>query len=75
MDAVPGATPVTTPAPLTDATEVLLLLHTPPAAPSVNVVVFPAHIVVDPLMVPALGAAFTVIVLEALTEPQLLITV
>jgi hypothetical protein len=41
--AVPVAIPETIPAVLTDATEVLLLLHVPPAVASLNVTVLPAQ--------------------------------
>jgi len=40
--------------------ELLLLQVPPPVPPSANVVVVPTHKLVAPLIVPALGAAFTV---------------
>ena len=77
MVAVPAATPVTTPVPeFTVATAVLLLLQLPPLVPLlVNVVVDPAQTVEEPLIVPAFGAAFTVINFVELNEPQLPVTV
>ena len=54
------------------ATAVLLLLQVPPEAASVRVVVRPAQTVVVPVMVPADGAALTVIAFVAEAEPQLL---
>lgn len=56
MEAVPAATPVTTPEALTVATAVLLLAQLPPVAPlEVNVEVVPAQIAVVPERVPALA--------------------
>jgi hypothetical protein len=64
MVAVPALTPLTTPVPApTVAIDALLLVHVPPVAVLVNVVVAPAHTLLPPLI--AAGAAFTVIVLVA----------
>jgi hypothetical protein len=65
--AVPPLTPVTTPAFVTVAIDVLLLVHVPPVA-GLNVVVFPAHIVLAPVML-TLGFTFTVNGAVA-SEPQ-----
>lgn len=50
MVTVPAVTPVTTPMALMVATEVLLLLHTPPDGVAVTVAVVPAHVLVAPLI-------------------------
>ena len=71
----PAAKPVTTPVLLTDATDVVLLLHTPPLVASVSVVVKPAQTVDVPVMVPALGVALTVTAFVAAAVPQVLVTV
>lgn len=47
---VPADTPVTMPRALTVATEMLLLLHTPPDGVAVTVAVVPAHVLVAPLI-------------------------
>jgi hypothetical protein len=58
--ALPLAMPVTTPLALpTIATPVLLLLHIPPDAALVNVIVLPTHTVDVPIIAPASGDAFT----------------
>ena len=76
--AVPALTPVTKPELLfTVATPVLLLLHVPPGVPVVldNCVVLPLQTVVVPVIVPAIGAAFTVTTAAVVTgPPQLLLT-
>ncbi len=67
MVAVPAATPETTPEALTVATAVLLLDQLPPVNPlEIREVVAPAQIVVVPEIVPALGNAFIVTVVEVL---------
>ena len=71
---VPADTPPTVP-PLTVATPVLVLLHMPPVAPSLNAVVEPAHTVAVPVMVPATGNGLTVTTCVAATVPQPLVTV
>ena len=59
MVAVPAATPLTSPLPLTTvATPVLLLAHVPPPVVEDNREVEPAHIVVAPVIVA--GSALTV---------------
>ena len=66
--AVPADTPETTPEPFTVATLVLLLLHVPPESPlEVSVAVVPVDRVLVPEIVPALGNAFIVTVVEVLT--------
>ena len=66
--APPGNTPVTTPEDEpTDANEGALLVHKPPATPSVNVVVAPWHTVDAPVM--ELGAAVTDTILVTLQLP------
>jgi hypothetical protein len=57
MVAVPAATPPTVPA-ATVAIAVLPLVHTPPATPSLRLVVNPVQTLAVPLM--AAGEAFTV---------------
>jgi hypothetical protein len=56
------------------ATAVLLLLQPPPLMLAVRLVVAASHTVAVPLMVPAAGAGFTVILLVAIAVPQLLVT-
>jgi hypothetical protein len=46
----------------TDATDALLLLHTPPAIALVKVVLFVAQTTFEPVIVPALGSGLTVAV-------------
>ena len=75
MLAVPAVMPLTTPLVPTVATEVLLLLHVPPAVALLSVVVLPAVSVAVPVMVPADGNGLTVITLAAAAVPQLLVTV
>lgn len=67
MVEVPAVTPFTTPKLLTVAL-VLLLLHTPPDAVSVNVVLEPAQTVEAPEMAPAFESGLTVI-LFVTTQP------
>ena len=65
--AVPAATPETTPEAFMVATAVLLLDQLPPVNPlEIRDVVAPAQIVVVPEIVPALGNAFIVTVVEVL---------
>ena len=71
---MPEVRPLTTPKEFTVATKVLVLLHTPPVAASVNVVDEPAHTTGVPLIVPA-DAGLTVTMTVAATVPQPLVTV
>jgi hypothetical protein len=64
---VPTATPVTTPAVLIVAIEVLPLIHVPPDVASVKVLVPPTVVVVMPPI--AAGAGLTVIILEEKQPP------
>ena len=57
---VANSDPVTSPVDEPIVMLVVLLLHTPPATPSVNCVVSPPHIVVLPVI--AVGNGFTVTV-------------
>jgi len=75
MVEVPAAMPVTTPVALTVATPVETELHIPPVAASVKLVVVVGQSVRPPVIVPALGAGFTVTTTVAATVPQLLVTV
>jgi hypothetical protein len=54
-----------------------LLLQVPPGVPVAldNCVVFPLQTVVEPVIVPATGVAFTVITIVAVFVPQLLLIV
>ena len=74
MVALPDDTPATTPVLLTVATDVLLLVHVPPVAPSVRVVEEPAQTVLLPLIVPESGNGLTVTGTLATAIPQLLVT-
>ena len=74
---LPAETAVTIPVVgLTVAAEVLLLLQLPPLAPVlVNVVVDPVQRNVVPVIVPAFGSGFTVMLYVAVAVPQLVVTV
>jgi hypothetical protein len=66
---VPGPTPVTIPVEPTVATPLLLLLHVPPAAAPVNVVVPPlAHKVSVPVIV---GVPVIVTVTGIVVDPEI----
>ena len=71
---VPSDMPVTTPVLPIVATDVVLLLHTPPNVASVRVVVVPAQIVVVPAMDDTEGKVPTVKVVVAVAEPQAPVT-
>jgi hypothetical protein len=58
--AVPAPTPVTTPALLTVATELLEVVHTPPATVLAKVMVALVQTVVDPVMAGTTGRALIV---------------
>lgn len=75
MIVVPAATPVTTPVEPTVAILVAVLLHTPPVAASVKVILVAGHTVDAPDIEPALGLGFTVTTAVAANVPQLLLTV
>ena len=75
MVTVPPDTPPTTPAGLTVAMVLLLLVQVPPATESVSVVLKPAQMVVAPIMVPAVAVPLTVMFMVATALPQLLVTV
>lgn len=68
MVAVPGAIPVTRPAPLTVATAVFVLLHTPPLVELASVVVDATHSMLEPEIEPARVSEVSVSV--AVDEPQ-----
>ena len=70
----PALIPPTTPVGLTLAIAELLLLQTPPGTMSDNTVIEPVQMLPEPVMDPADGAAFTVIVSRAADVPQLLVT-
>jgi hypothetical protein len=53
---------------------VLLLLHVPPPAPSINVMGAPEHKVEAPEIVPAVAVAETVMICIAEAVPQPLVT-
>lgn len=69
--------PVTKPVEeFTVATKLLLLLQLPPPVPLlVRVVTEPAHIAVEPLIVPASGTALMVILADEALLPHVLLTV
>ncbi len=69
MVGVPKAIPVTTP-PLTVASALSLLLHTPPGVALARVVVRPGHTVSVPVMGLTVGVGFTVIFCVAMAVPQ-----
>lgn len=59
--AVPGASPVTTPAPVIEAIEISELLHAPPGVASVSVMSEPSHTTSGP----TIGAGIGFIVITA----------
>ena len=67
MTEVPPDTPVTLPAPLTVATDVLPLLHAPPPVALLSIVVPPEQTIVVPVI--AAGVLLTVIEVPA-AEPH-----
>jgi hypothetical protein len=75
MVALPSETPETSPALLTVATDVLLLLQSPPVPEVLSVVVLLTHTAAVPDIVPASGLALIVTALVATSEPQPLVTV
>ena len=56
------------------ATVASLLLHVPPDVASVNVTVLPGHVLSMPVIVPAAGIGFTVIIVVAVPLPHALVT-
>ncbi len=67
----PGAIPVTAPVlASTIATDVVLLLQLPPEILLLKFIVDPTHTADAPLIVPAFGTGLTVIVAEAVADPQ-----
>ena len=75
MTADPKESPVTTPDELTVATEVLLLVHTPPEVASVNVLVLPKHEVAEPEIAATVPEVLTVTVNVDAVVPQVVILV
>jgi hypothetical protein len=69
--AVPCVSPVTTPVVFTEAMALLLLLHIPPVVALLNEVVFEGQTVAVPVIVPAFGNSFTVMVVSVADVPQL----
>ena len=65
--AVPGDTPFMIPVVPMVATDILLLLHVPPAVASASVMVWPAHTTVGPAM--GSGVGFTATTVVALQPP------
>jgi hypothetical protein len=74
MIVAPEETPVTTPVGLTVATPGMAELHTPPVTVFAKGIVEPGHVAAPPVIVPALGATFTVITFVAVALPQLVVT-
>ena len=72
---VPPDTPVTNPTALTVATEVLPLLHVPPAVASVKEVLVPEQNSPVPVIPVTVGNGVTVIVCVAVAVPQGFVTV
>jgi hypothetical protein len=73
MVAMPAVRAVTAPVAETVATAGLLLVHQPVEAVPVKLETVPVQAVAGPLTVPALGKAFTVIILDAEAVPQVLL--
>ena len=59
MVSVPAKTPVTTP--LETVAFALAVLHVPPLAASLRVILAPTQTLATPLIIPAFGSGFTVI--------------
>jgi hypothetical protein len=74
MVVVPAVTPDRIPVAETEATAVLLLVHTPPGEASVRVIVADSHTTVGPEMADATGCGFTVMGIVATDVPQPLVT-
>ena len=75
--AVPASTPLTVAGddePVTVAILPLAGLQVPPVTASLSEVLAPAHMLAEPVMVPATGNGFTVTTLVATAVPQLLDT-
>ena len=72
---LPAVTPVRVPLALIEAMAALAVVQVPPATVSVSVVEAPAHTVVVPKIVPALGAGLTFTVAVATAVPQEVVTV
>lgn len=70
----PALTPVTVPELFTEAMEALLVLHVPPLVVSTKTVLKPAQTDEAPVILPAEGAALTVIDLVATAVPQIPVT-
>ena len=77
MTTVPPETPVTTPDDTpTEAKDGTLEVHVPPEVPDdESVIVAPGQTLAGPEIVPAEGVAVTVIVVDAVSAPQLLVTI
>ena len=73
MVVVPAESPLTVPA-VTEATVVLLLLHTPPGVVQARVVLLPVQTVAVPVMGATATGAFTVALTVDATVPQALVT-
>ena len=71
---LPALMAVTTPAELTLATEVLLLIQPPPVVASVKVDVEPIQILETPVMAVTVGTAITLIAFVVTTVPQAVVT-
>lgn len=72
----PAATPVTFPELLTVAIDEAVLAHVPPAFPLlIKLMEELAHTEEGPLIVPASGSGFTMIFVDALAVPQVVVTV
>ena len=72
MVSIPVAIPVTKPVLSTVANFVLVLVHTPPTVPSVNVEVEPIQTELVPVIVPAPGKAYTLNALVTEAEQPVL---
>jgi hypothetical protein len=75
MVVVPATSPLTIPVVPTDATLLLLLLHTPPVVTLLSEVFASSHTVVAPIIDPAFGNGLTVTIFEVLAVPQPFVTV
>jgi hypothetical protein len=64
MVAEPAVLPITTPPLVTLAFEILLLLHTPPAADAVRIIALPAHTSEGPVIAAAVGFTVTICVVK-----------
>ena len=75
MVAVPPDIPLVTPVGVTVAVAGALLLHVPPVVASLNVIAALSHTLLTPVIVPAFGNGLMVIIVVAVLDVHVLVTV